>query len=137
MCQHTDPGMTLKHRDLIHSGQVATHEELKPKLGMLFDDIGSVLEFYRTYAHNVGFGVRLGQQKVTNNVLQWKCFLCAKEGFRPEKGMVVVDPSKKRRKVKLTRCGCEAFIYVTQESDGKYKVASLNEYHNHPFAPPS
>ena len=24
MCQHTDPGMTLKHRDLIHSGQVAT-----------------------------------------------------------------------------------------------------------------
>ena len=25
MCQHTDPGMTLKHRDLIHSGQVATH----------------------------------------------------------------------------------------------------------------
>ena len=24
MCQHTDPGMTLKHRDLIHSGRVAT-----------------------------------------------------------------------------------------------------------------
>ena len=32
MCQHTDPGMTHKHRDLIHSGRVATanlseHEE--------------------------------------------------------------------------------------------------------------
>ena len=24
MCQHTDPEMTLKHRDLIHSGRVAT-----------------------------------------------------------------------------------------------------------------
>ena len=24
MCQHTDPGMTLKHRDLTHSGWVAT-----------------------------------------------------------------------------------------------------------------
>ena len=24
VCQHTDPGMTLKHRDLIHSGRVAT-----------------------------------------------------------------------------------------------------------------
>ncbi|XBH55887.1 hypothetical protein VPH35_077865 [Triticum aestivum] len=47
-------------------------EELKPKVGMIFDDIGSVLEFYRTYAHNVGFGVRLGQQRVVNNVLKWK-----------------------------------------------------------------
>ncbi|XBI15953.1 hypothetical protein VPH35_058289 [Triticum aestivum] len=112
-------------------------EELKPKVGMLFDDIGSVMEFYRMYAHHVGFGVRLGQQKIVDNVLQWKRFLCAKEGFRPEKGMVVVDPSKKRRKVKLTRCGCQAFIYVTRESDGKYRIASLTEYHNHPFVPPS
>ena len=85
-------------------------EELKPKVGMVFDDIASVLEFYRTYAHNVGFAVRLRQQRVVDNVLQWKCFLCAKDGFRPEKGMVVVEASKKRRKVKLTRCGCEAYI---------------------------
>ncbi|KAM3276618.1 hypothetical protein ACQJBY_044809 [Aegilops geniculata] len=104
---------------------------------MLFDDIGSVMEFYKTYAHHVGFGVRLGQQKIVDNVLLWKRFLCAKEGFRPERGMVVVDHSKKRRKVKLTRCGCQAFIYVTRESDGKYKIASLTKYHNHPFVPPS
>ena len=79
-------------------------EELRPKVGMLFDDIGSVMEFYRPYAHHVGFGVRLGQQKIVDNVLQWKRFLCAKEGFRTEKGMVAIDPAKKRRKVKLTRC---------------------------------
>uniref|UniRef100_A0A8R7U0F7 Uncharacterized protein n=1 Tax=Triticum urartu TaxID=4572 RepID=A0A8R7U0F7_TRIUA len=58
----------------------------------------------RTYAHHVGFGVRLGQQKIVGNVLHWKC-LCAKEGFRPEKGTFVVDPSKKGRNVKLTICG--------------------------------
>ncbi|XP_044376455.1 protein FAR1-RELATED SEQUENCE 5 [Triticum aestivum] len=104
---------------------------------MIFDDIGSVMEFYKTYAHNVGFGVRLGQQKVVDNVLQWKRFLCAKEGFRTKKGMIAIDPAKKRRKVKLTRCGCEAYIYVTRESDGKYRIASLTEYHNHPFVPPS
>ena len=44
-------------------------EELKPKVGMLFDDIGSVMEFYKTYAHHVGFGVRLGQQKIVDNAL--------------------------------------------------------------------
>ena len=85
-------------------------EELKPKVGMIFDDIGSVMKFYITYAQHVEFGVCLGQQKIIDNVLQWKRFLCAKEGFRPEKGMVVVEASKKRRKVKLTRCGCEAYI---------------------------
>ena len=29
MCQHTDPGMTLKHRDLTHSGRVATKGHAK------------------------------------------------------------------------------------------------------------
>ena len=60
-------------------------DELKPKVGMIFDDIGSVLDFYRTYSHDVEFGVCLGQQKVIDNVLQWKRFLNAKESFRPEK----------------------------------------------------
>ena len=31
MCQHTDPGMTHKHRDLIHSGRVATGVEAKER----------------------------------------------------------------------------------------------------------
>ena len=28
MCQHTDPGMTLKHRELIHPGRVATLSDM-------------------------------------------------------------------------------------------------------------
>ena len=77
------------------------------------------MEFYRIYVHHVGFGVRLGQQMIVDNILLWNRFLYAKEGFQPEKGMFVIDPSKKRRNMKLTRCGCQAFIYVTRESDGK------------------
>ena len=76
------------------------------------------MEFYRIYVHHVGFGVRLGQQKIVDNVLMWKRFLCAKEGFLPRKVWLLLR-LKKRRKVKLTRCGCQAFIYVTRESDGK------------------
>ena len=40
MCQHTDPGMTLKHRDLIHSGWVATAG------GLLLEDREIVLCAY-------------------------------------------------------------------------------------------
>ncbi|XP_044325979.1 uncharacterized protein [Triticum aestivum] len=93
-------------------------EELKPKVGMLFDDIGSVMEFYKTYAHHVGFGVRLGQQKIVDNVLLWKRFLCAKEGFRPEKGMVVVDHSKKRQKAQVLAARDDCDVQDTENREG-------------------
>ena len=45
---------------------------------MTFDSVEDVENFYKAYAHNVGFGVRLGQQKIVGNVLHWKC-LCANQ----------------------------------------------------------
>ncbi|KAK1677136.1 hypothetical protein QYE76_037984 [Lolium multiflorum] len=53
---------------------------------MRFDDIASVEAFYKNYAHHVGFGVRLGSQRMVNNVIHWKRFLCAREGYRSTKG---------------------------------------------------
>ena len=38
MCQHTDPGMTLKHKDLIHSGRVATIAVSSPDVAEEADD---------------------------------------------------------------------------------------------------
>ena len=37
------------------------------KVGMLFDDVESVQEFYMNYAHDIGFSVRIGQQKLDDN----------------------------------------------------------------------
>jgi hypothetical protein len=81
---------------------------IKPIVGMRFDDIASVEAFYKNYAHHVGFGVRLGSQRMVNNVIHWKRFLCAREGYRSTKDTHTVDyldknASNKRRKVKITR----------------------------------
>ncbi|XP_044392456.1 protein FAR1-RELATED SEQUENCE 5 isoform X2 [Triticum aestivum] len=117
-------------------------DALKPTVGMTFDDIAVVETFYKKYAHHVGFGVRLGAQRLVNNVIQWKRFLCSREGYRSTKGTYVVNclntnTSSKRRKVKLTRCGCDAHIYVNRDDNGKYKIASMVEHHNHELVSPS
>lgn len=40
---------------------------MKPKVGTTFEGLDAVEEFYKSYAHHVGFGVRVGQQKKLNN----------------------------------------------------------------------
>ncbi|XP_044337566.1 uncharacterized protein [Triticum aestivum] len=52
-------------------------ENLKPTVGMTFDSMEAVEEFYKAYAHNVGFSVRIGQNKTKDNVIVWRRFLCA------------------------------------------------------------
>jgi hypothetical protein len=44
-----------------------------------------------------------------------------------------VDDIKKRKTHNVIefRCGCEAHIYVKLDSDKKYRIASMAEYHNH------
>ena len=42
-------------------------EKLKPKVGMIFEGLTAVADFYKSYAHQSGFGVRVGQQKKLDN----------------------------------------------------------------------
>ena len=42
-------------------------ENLKPKLGMTFEELEAVEKFYKCYAHEPGFGVRVGHQKKLDN----------------------------------------------------------------------
>ncbi|KAG2598759.1 hypothetical protein PVAP13_5KG398207 [Panicum virgatum] len=108
---------------------------------MLFDDVESVQEFYMNYAHDIGFSVRIGQQKLDDNgVVQWKRFLCARQGYRKQQTTAPVDPTKKNKKAqntRETRCGCEAYMYFKRNSEGKYKIGALHEDHNHELVTPS
>ena len=49
-----------------------------------------------------------------------------------------MDPSKKKvKRTRETRCGCEAYIYVKRNSEGKYQISALYEDHNHDLVTPS
>ena len=88
-------------------------ENLKPKVGMEFEGLEAVEKFYKAYAHNAGFGVRIGQQKKTENkVVRTKRFMSNREGFKSKDSKEVDDSSRKKHKQANTRYDCDAHIFV-------------------------
>ena len=108
-------------------------EEFKPVVGMSFDSLQAVEEFYKTYAHEGGFAVRIGAQIKVGDMVENKRFLCTRQGFSKKKSAKgVVAPSEKPKKPKVRseiRCGCNAQIYVKLGPDKRYYIASMVEQH--------
>jgi hypothetical protein len=106
--------------------------ELKPVVGMAFDSLEAVEEFYKTYAHEVEFVVRIGPEMKVLDRIENKRFYCTRQGFMRKKSNIL--PSEKLRKPKMqseTRCGCNAHIYVKLGPENKYYITSMVEQHNH------
>jgi hypothetical protein len=93
-------------------------------VGMSFDDIESVENFYKDYAHVIGFSVCGDRQKIDDNsVIQWKRYCCARHLYKLTKDNVDANPSKKVCHNRETRCGCDAFIYVKRNIECKYVIS--------------
>ncbi|XP_010227160.1 protein FAR1-RELATED SEQUENCE 5-like [Brachypodium distachyon] len=104
---------------------------------MTFEGLKAVEEFYKSYAHHSGFGVRIGQQrKLDNEIVRSKRYMRNREGFKSEKGNEIIDPSVKRHKNTATRCGCDAHIFVKLCVTDAYKIESWVEHHNHSLMSP-
>nr|XP_034604624.1 protein FAR1-RELATED SEQUENCE 2-like [Setaria viridis] len=118
------------------SFEASTMDHLKPMVGMMFDTLTDVEKFYKSYAHEACFSVRIGQHKKQNDEILFKRYYCSREGYKKENVKNVIDESGKKRKahnVMETRCGCEAHIVVKLGSDKKYRIASMVEKHSHGF----
>lgn len=71
---------------------------------MLFDNVESAKKFYKDYAHDLGFYIRNGQQRLDGNgVVEWKWFLCSRAGYRKKKEIEHNNSSKKSKKTRRTR----------------------------------
>jgi len=72
---------------------------LKPKIGLIFDTLKDVEKFYKSYAHEVGISVRVGQHKKKGNgEILFKRYYCSREGYRKENVTNVSDESGKKKK---------------------------------------
>ena len=110
---------------------------IKPFEGMVFDDLDAAEEFYKTYAHSAGFGVRVGQHTDVKGFTRWKRWMCSREGFRSEKDKDNVESKKRKYVRKLTRCGCEAILAVKHTCGNKFRVETFVESHTHELVSPS
>ena len=120
-------------------------DQLKPLVGMIFDTLEEDEEFYKTYAHNVGFSVRNSSEtKDSNGIKRWKYFVCSKEGFKESKKasslqadlLIGEKSAPKTRKRNLTREGCNAKVVFKMTIDGKYELVRFHEGHTHILASP-
>lgn len=73
-------------------------EHLKPMVGMIFDKLTDVEKFYKSYAHEAGFSVRVGQHKKQNEEILFKRYYCSREGYIKERVKDISDESGKKKK---------------------------------------
>ena len=81
---------------MILSLRVVDGEHLKPMVGTIFDTLTDVEIFYKSYAHEAGFSIRVGQHKKQNEEILFKRFCCSRAGYRKEIVQDVSDQSGKK-----------------------------------------
>ncbi|XP_044452886.1 uncharacterized protein [Triticum aestivum] len=82
-----------------------------------FEGLEAVEDFYKSYAHYVGFGVRVGQQKMLNKeVVQTKRFMCSRGGFRTEKNKEIKDPSNQSMKSRKIQPHDAVVMHISSSS---------------------
>ncbi|BBN70455.1 hypothetical protein Prudu_1478S000500 [Prunus dulcis] len=107
--------------------------EETPAVGMKFDSLDLVYNFYNRYAFLAGFGIRLHSSfwgKNKKEILR-KEFVCCKQGaYRRD------ETRERKRQREISRCNCKAKIVVVKTNGSKkYTISLLAEGHNHKMTP--
>jgi len=130
--QHQTPKKSKSNMHVVKEWIPICDEELKPREGLEFANLEECENFYKSYAHFLGFSIRKSSLKKTNEeVHKHKYFVCSKQGF-PQSSTNV----KSSRKVKLTREGCNAMVGFKRVNNGKYVLLKFHEGHTHGLATP-
>jgi hypothetical protein len=116
------------------SSYIPTREDgIKLIVDMSFDSTKSVEEFYKSYAHKVGFSVRISSQKLVTDEVMSKKFLYSRQSFKKTN----VPLTGKQKIQTETRCGCDTHAFVKLGMDKRYYIASVVEEHNHILVSPN
>ncbi|KAF7153869.1 hypothetical protein RHSIM_Rhsim01G0173000 [Rhododendron simsii] len=127
-----------------------------PTIGMYFETIEEVRNYYECYGRENGFWIRTwGSEKGRNrsNEVTKVRFVCTKEGkYAPKNQQEGVQPlnvdavdkeenvipKKRVRNCSTVKCGCKAYLRIMHDKwNCKWKVTGFDESHNHPLVTPS
>ncbi|XP_071700129.1 protein FAR1-RELATED SEQUENCE 4-like [Rutidosis leptorrhynchoides] len=103
----------------------------EPKLGMTFDTIEEVANFYADYGKKLGFGVfkRSSEKDPIDDTIKYATFACNRAQKSVSKSKNSLNPRP------TTKTDCGAKIRVVLGADKKYHVSKVYLEHNHSFSP--
>jgi zinc finger SWIM domain-containing protein 3 len=105
---------------------------IEPRVGMKFDSLLQVIEFYKNYAYSKGFATMTRSSRKNKGFTEtsYVNLKCNQEG---RYSSLVDDASKKRSTIKNS---CEAGIKASMDiTDRKWRILSFIENHNHDLSP--
>ncbi|XP_058185567.1 protein FAR1-RELATED SEQUENCE 2-like [Rhododendron vialii] len=101
----------------------------EPKVGMIIDSIDDVVEFYRKYAKEKGFGMSIRTSKKVGGEVRYVTVACNHSGKPRTRGMKVNQLHPQ------TKTDCKAKITTVILADGKWKLSSFVLNQNHVVSP--
>ncbi|CAA0822307.1 Unknown protein, partial [Striga hermonthica] len=107
-------------------------EDIKPKVGLIFETLETGLQYYRNYGANGGFDVRISSNKrFRRGMVRKQLIVCSREGFKPQSRTNNPQGGGVQRERVSKRVGCMARA-VFEYDDGKgYKITCFEEKHCH------
>ncbi|XP_028085062.1 protein FAR-RED IMPAIRED RESPONSE 1-like [Camellia sinensis] len=100
-----------------------------PKVGMLFDSIDDLVQFYQRYAKEKGFGMCIRSSKKVGGEVRYVIVACTHSG-KPK-----IKSSKLHQLHPQSKTDCKAKICANLLGDGKWILRSMVLDHNHGVSP--
>jgi len=121
---HYDQDSNRVHNNLSNHDIV-----VEPAVGMCFSTADDVKAFYRNYAIEKGFGIRIRtSKKGPDKELRYIMLVCAREGSYVSSIPIEVAT----KPIQSVQCG--AHITVGKK-DGQWFIMSVNHHHSHELSP--
>ncbi|KAL2942321.1 Protein FAR1-RELATED SEQUENCE 5 [Bienertia sinuspersici] len=116
-------------------------------VGEVRETLDDIYELYCQHASIVGFSVRKAKnrKKEGTQIIKEKYYFCSAQGERntgkkKEENEPVIEKStstkvkkRKKRKVMVTRTGCNALIRAKMNKNGEFEIVHHMMQHNHPL----
>ncbi|KAJ1403396.1 FAR1 DNA-binding domain, partial [Sesbania bispinosa] len=124
------------NKNIPYASNIDKELNTEPCVGMTFESIEKVREFYNSFAKKMGFGVRVRSTKPKRAVL-----VCCNEGQHKVKSSgneeIQDGTSQTKKKCSTTRSGCEASLIVSRgTTQSSWIIQSFNNNHNHVMVSP-
>lgn len=110
-------------------------DDVKPKLGTIYQSIDEAMDFYKKYACASGFDVRkTTTKKKGGNILTHRYMVCSRQGFPDSVLVDTMDNENNNpfRNSNIKRMGCKACAKFKRVGDSmQFQLYEFEERHNH------